>query len=1075
MIQMRTLSVLASSLLIAAALIGWKELHRVGEGAVAFGGETRTPAVSRHLAEVDRLLQEGRNENALKLASEFFRAWKDAGHEPSRQMVLLYARAGDAAFRTRAFDAAKEYYRLGLDTLDALPSKDLGDAQVAFDLACCLSDLGAFETAKKYVKLSFEIRREKLGENNVQTATSLFELGNIHSSLGELQDAEQCYRRAHGVYVRIKGQEYPAALATMNLGNLSAKTGDYQAAREQYEASLGFLLKNGSEKDINVAVAYGNLGKLAIHGALDPSTGKAYLEKALRITKEIAPSDPSVVNCHNNLASLLRRLGDLQAAEGQYRLGLRWVEENIGTAHPDSIPLMLNLAATLLERGATKEAEGYVTRIRRGIPAVEGDTRLWRAMLSVVEGKLWERYDFEKAENAFLTALAMRSEVLGNDHPDVATTICILADLRGRNGRFTSAEQQYRQVLDLHERRNGPWSLDLALPLHNFGAMQVRRKRFREAAAYFDREQRILQRFVVCEMEGLSEAEQIKFLEQTLTRSQHTAFSLTVERQEDQALMDMSAEWLLNTKGLVFETQARRARLLRYVRSRGDVSALGELFEVRSRLAQLTFARNSGGSEPLRQTRINELLTRESKLLNTLRIDSSERSPVAPPAWLKIEALRQSIPPDAIFVDIKKTMVVDLETPELLHLGPRYLAWVVPRAGDGKVELQDLGNADQIESALAKVRFELRAAPDRLFPANQAEVCAEISGLLAELCKLVLSPLERRLDGKSHLIISPDASLWLVPWASLTLPDSRYAVEKYTFEFVTTGRALLAERTEAAKRSAALIVADPNYDLSPANAELETERALRGGQTSWTPGRALGRLAGQVPVARRLEGTALEAKTIEPSIARLCGESPRLLLGDEALEGIVKSVSSPKMLVLSTHAFFNFPTPSRPVAENEALELAALTKPAALSPLLHCGILLGACNRRGTSPDNSTIDDGVLTGLEIAGLDLRGTELVVLSACVTGVGETREGEGNASLQQAFLLAGAESVVATLWFIDDDETRFFMQAFFENLVVGQANSAALRNAQLARIQALRQKYGVANPFYWGAFTVTGCPR
>ena len=202
-------------------------------------------------------------------------------------------------------------------------------------------------------------------------------------------------------------------------------------------------------------------------------------------------------------------------------------------------------------------------------------------------------------------------------------------------------------------------------------------------------------------------------------------------------------------------------------------------------------------------------------------------------------------------------------------------------------------------------------------------------------------------------------------------------------------------------------------------------------------------------------------------------------LDAEATEAAVKAVKSPAVLMLATHGFF--------LKKQEAdlkddklggLELPRGTRSVLRSkdgseiedPLLRCGLLLAGANRHEEARPGQ--EDGILTGLEIVGLDLRGTKLVILSACDTGVGDVHTGEGVAGLRQAFQLAGAEGVLATLWPVSDQATVRLMDGFYSSLTEAGDKSEALTMAQRKFIKERRERYGAAHPYFWAAFSYTG---
>ena len=209
---------------------------------------------------------------------------------------------------------------------------------------------------------------------------------------------------------------------------------------------------------------------------------------------------------------------------------------------------------------------------------------------------------------------------------------------------------------------------------------------------------------------------------------------------------------------------------------------------------------------------------------------------------------------------------------------------------------------------------------------------------------------------------------------------------------------------------------------------------------------------------------------------------PTVYRGKQALESAFKALHGPRVLLLSTHGYFLrdqlFDRLPQTAAGRRAWD--SLNRDRLFDsirdqvtfvpePLLRCGLALAGANQHQRFRD---ANDGILTGLEILGTDLHGTQLVVLDACETGVGAVREGEGTAGLHQAFHLAGAGVVVASLWSIPSKPSNQLLMSFFTNLARGETMAASLRKSQLGLIEDLRKKFGAADPLLWAGFTMTG---
>ena len=215
------------------------------------------------------------------------------------------------------------------------------------------------------------------------------------------------------------------------------------------------------------------------------------------------------------------------------------------------------------------------------------------------------------------------------------------------------------------------------------------------------------------------------------------------------------------------------------------------------------------------------------------------------------------------------------------------------------------------------------------------------------------------------------------------------------------------------------------------------------------------------------------------SVAKLLGGDCVLRVGKEAREAELKAVVSPRVLHLATHGFFltdqEFKrTNAIPDALMSVGNFAPRRNPAENdweNPMVRCGIALAGANRAARLT-NAIAEDGLLTGLEASLLNLQGTELVILSACESGAGEVKIGEGVMSLRRAFRIAGAETVLASHWKVSDRATSQLMTEFMGRWRAGEPRAKAWREAQLTLLRSKGAKEDFSNPYFWAAFTLTG---
>jgi CHAT domain-containing protein len=328
----------------------------------------------------------------------------------------------------------------------------------------------------------------------------------------------------------------------------------------------------------------------------------------------------------------------------------------------------------------------------------------------------------------------------------------------------------------------------------------------------------------------------------------------------------------------------------------------------------------------------------------------------------------------------------------------------------------------------------------------------DVTALARSVDRLLMQPVRRLVGESSHLLVSPDGQLNLIPFAALIDEQNRYLIERYTLTYLTSGRDLLRLHAPIQGRGAPVVVALPEFG-EPA---LLTSRSAA--RKSASPGAP--RVDDSQIFFGPLPGVAGEVRALRTLLP-----DASFLTREQATEAALKALHGPRILHIATHGFFLGDTASSkgitaPANAGTRLAASAATTD---NPLLRSGLALSGANQ-GRSGD----DDGVLTALEAAGLDLWGTRLVVLSACDTGVGEVKQGDGVYGLRRAFVIAGAETQLMSLWAVSDRSTRDLMGGYYARLTKGSGRGQALRETQLQLLRDGRH----AHPYHWASFIQSG---
>jgi CHAT domain-containing protein len=918
-------------------------------------------------------------------------------------------------------------YEIHLAEIRAANEQDrsLHEAYKLSNESAVLFRAGKYDEAVSVGARGLDAAEKVLGTEHVYVAYLLNRLGNKQRSKGDYAKAEASLQRALAIEKKALGPEHPETVESLAvLGSIYERNDEYGKAGPMLQQALEITERTLGAEHPNVADYLVMLG--ALHSDLaDMQQAESEWLRALTIAeKTLEPDDRIIAQALNDLGYLYLKKRDYERSERFLERAVAIYEESFGAEHP-------GLNAPLLNLG-----------------------RLFR-----------EQRDYGRALAIYQRATVIAEKTFGPESTNVASLLNNIANIYKVKGDYAKALELHQRVLKVAEKSGGPLQELTILSLGNIANLYAALGDTANAITFQTRVDERLETALALHLAIGSERQKLAYFDSLAERTDRTVSLHVNLAPNDGTAGALAALVLLQRKGRILDAMADSFTALRQRFNAEDQKLLDQLNSTSAQVAKLALT----GAQKMEPAEFQKQLRSLEEQKETLEAEISRRSTEfrAQSQPVTLAAVQAAVPPNAALVEFARYRPYDprAENNNEAYGNPHYVVYVVREQGD--VQWKELGQAQEIDASVAELRQALRD-PQR----------NDVQRLARAVDEKVMQPVRALLGDATQLLISPDGELNLIPFAALVDEQRRYLIQRYSFTYLTSGRDLLRMQVARESKSKPLVVANPSFG-EPAAEFLATTKSgdPNGRRRSVTSGRDLSEV-----YFAPLGGTAQEAHSIQTLFP-----DAKVLSAAQATESAVKQVNAPRVLHFATHGFFlSEPQPAMVTTSSVARVTSTNPKaapgapaivPATLvmtrslsasskiaNPLLRSGLALANANLR----DQDGADDGILTALEASGLNLWGTKLVVLSACDTGVGEVRNGEGVYGLRRAFVLAGAESLVMSLWPVSDYTTRQLMSHYYQNLKQGLGRGDALR---LVQLEMLRRDPKL-HPFYWANFIQSG---
>ncbi|MBL7822655.1 MAG: CHAT domain-containing protein [Saprospiraceae bacterium] len=910
--------------------------------------------------------------------------------------------------------------------------------------------MGQYEKAEQLYLESKDIMKKVLGKEHPDYARSLNNLANLYMDMGQFEKAELLYLESKDIWEKSLGKEHHyIAMNLNNLAMLYRNMGQYEKAEPLYLESKGILEIVLGNEHPDYASNLNNLADLYRDMGQYEKAEPLYLESRDIWEKVLGKEHPEYGISLNSLAILYDFMGQYEKAELLYLESKDIWEKSLGKEHPDYASSLNNLATIYDIRGQYEKAELlYLESKDIREKALGKEHPDYASSLNNLATLYQTMSLYEKAEPLYLESKGIREKALGKGHPDYAWSLNGLANLYRDLGQYEKAEPLYLESKNIWEKSLGKEHPDYAWSLNGLANLYYNMGQYEKAESLYIELSLVNKRRLEKASLHLSERELHSYLN-TFSASQNKTLSFT-HTTGSNPLIPTCYNNCLFYKGFLLQEVVRLRQLA--LSDTATTEKFNSLKGYHRRLAALY-------SMPVTERKgISELEEKanraEKELAHSAKGYADANRQLK---WQDVKAVLKPSEAAIEFVHFKFSFQEKSDSIMYAALllmpedkQPKFIRLFEEKSLDSLLNSKSERKADYVNN--------LYTLADRGAVAVEAH--------RKSLYEILWKPLEKQLTHVNTIYFSPSGLLHRINLDAIPINETETLADRYKLIELNSTRQLVIPTTIKNVNNDAVLYGGIQYEqdsmfqsneplmASRSRGELSfsnVDNTLRGG--SWN----------------YLAGTEREVNSIE-KIMQSNGVQTKLKKGFDATEESFKNLGSnknpsPRILHIATHGYF-FPDSKNTAQKSKDGSPSESVFKMNDHPMLRSGLIMSGGNVAWQGkPTLEGREDGVLTAYEISQMNLSNTELVVLSACETGLGDIQGNEGVYGLQRAFKIAGVKYIIMSLWQVPDKQTSLLMTTFYKKWIESKMN---IPDAFHAAQKELRDN-GL-DPYNWAGFVL-----